>query len=196
MNGRLAYPVRDELLARLAELKAHGIEESDAREAAAWSGVAVVKKLQRLMLQKGYDTSRIRPLVASLRIYKEGVGYDRLPSPYPDITETLGVAVITVFPDVRHAFDLEPSMNLRGTSVDEPVPEAALRVLAHSEVFRQAYYVADRKWVEHDDEHFRPRRPLTLEDVEDVAQWEPVRATLGQFGQSYDHFLSRLLGLR
>jgi len=196
MNGRLAYPVRDELLAKLPDLKAQGIEEADAREAAAWSGVAVLKKLQRLMRVKGYDIGRIRPLVASLRIYREGAGYDRLPSAYPDITETLGVPILTVFPDVRHAFDLEPCMELRGTSVDEPVPERVLSVLSHSEIFRQAYYVAYRKWVEAEDERFRPHVPLALEDVDAVAQWEPVRATLGQFAQSYDHFLSRLLSLR
>ncbi len=196
MNGRLAYPVRDELLGKLPELAAHGIVEADVREAAAWSGVAIVKKLQRLMRQRGYDTSRIRPLVASLRIYKEGAGYDRLPSPYPDITEALGVAIITVFPDVRYAFDRESRMELRGASVDEPVPDAALRTLSHSEIFRQAYYVVDRQWVDREDERFKPRALLALEDVDAVARWEPVRATLGQFGQSYDHFLGRLLSLR
>ena len=87
-------------------------------------------------------------------------------------------------------------MELRGASVDEPAPEAVLRVLSHSEIFRQAYYVVDRQWVEREDERFRPLTVLALEDVEAVAEWEPVRATLGQFGQSYDRFLGRLLSLR
>ena len=76
MSGRLAFPVRDELLAKLDELATCGISEAQARGAAAWSGVAVLKRLHRLLTERGYDLTRIKPLVASLRIY-EGDGYER-----------------------------------------------------------------------------------------------------------------------
>ena len=196
MNGRLAYPVRDELLGKLDELAAYGITEADAREAAAWAGVAVVKRLHRLLQERGYDLRHIKPLVASLRIYKEGPGYDRLPSPYPDITEDVGTGIITVFPNVRRAFDAEPRIELDPLRVEEPVPERALEVLAHSEIFRQAYYVADRSWVPEEDERLRPEYELVLEDEEAVAAWPPVYNTLTQFGEGYDRFVERLVGRR
>lgn len=196
MNGRLAFPVRDELLAKLPLLAAQGISEADAREAAAWSGVLVVKKLHRLLDEKGYDLQRIRPLVASLRIYKEGPGYDRLPSAYPDVTETVGTRIITVFPNVRHALDNEPNLDLQPLRLNEPAPAHILDVLAHSEIFRQAYYVADRRWVEEEDERFRPNQVLSLEDEAAVASWTPVYNTLQEFATSYDRFVSRLMALR
>ena len=196
INGRLAHPVRDELLGKLPELGLLGISEADAREAAAWAGVAVVKKLQRLLEEKGYDLQRIRPLVASLRVYKDAPGYDRLPSPYPDVTEDLGTSIITVFPHVRRAFDEEPEMDLHPDRVHEPVPAHVLDVLAHSEIFRQTYYVADRNWVEVEDERFHPDRILTLEDERGVAAWPPVQATLRQFSDGYDGFVERLMSRR
>ncbi len=196
MNGRLAYPVRDELLEKLPELAAHGISEGDAREAAAWSAVAVVKKLTGLLAAKGYDGNHIKTLVASLRIYKDGAGYERLPSPYPDITENLGVSIITVFPNVRHAFDLESEMELNPGQVVEPVPQRVLDVLAHSEIFKQAYYVADTSWVEQEDERFRPSNPLTLEKEKAVVAWPPIYDTLTQFADGYDRFVQRLLSRR
>jgi len=167
-----------------------------SREAAAWAGVAVVKRLHRLLRERGYDLRRIKPLVASLRIYKEGPGYDRLPSPYPDITENVGTSIITVFPNVRRAFDEESEMSLDPHRIDEPVPERALEVLAHSEIFRQAYFVADRDWVPEEDERFRPEYELVLEDEEAVAAWPPVYNTLTQFGEGYDRFVERLVGRR
>ncbi|MFQ6672056.1 MAG: TIM barrel protein, partial [Candidatus Tectimicrobiota bacterium] len=196
MNGRLAYPVRDELLGKLSELAGHGITEADAREAAAWSGVAVVKRLHKLLQEKGYDLRRIKPLVASLRIYKEGPGYDRLPSPYPDITEDVGTSIITVFPNVRRAFDAETEVSLKPKRIDEPVPERALEVLAHSEIFKQGYYVADQDWVPQEEERFRPDYVLALEDEEAVAAWPPVYNTLTQFSDGYDRFVERLVGRR
>ncbi len=45
MSGRLAFPVRDELLGKLGELGRHGIDEAQARLAAAWSGIIVLKRL-------------------------------------------------------------------------------------------------------------------------------------------------------
>ena len=188
MNGRLAYPVRDELLGRLDELAGLGIDEARAREAAAWAGVAVVKRLQRLLKERGHDMGRMKPLVASLRIY-EGYVYDGLPSKFPDITEVLGTGVISVFPDVRRAFDLESDLGLAPRQVEEPLDDDILEVLSHSEIFRQAYYVADREWVPDEDQRFRPQRELTLGDEEGTVSWPPVRDTLGQFMKSYESLL-------
>jgi hypothetical protein len=196
MNGRLAYPVRDELLGQLKALEALAISEADVREAAAWSGVAVVKRLLKLLGDRGYDLQRIKQLVASLRIYKDSPGYDRLPSAYPDITEVVGTSIITVFPNVRHAFDLERKMALDANRVGEPVPERALEVLSHSEIFRQAYYVADQSWVMREDARFQPLCPLTLEQEEQVAAWPPVHNTLTQFADGYDAFVQRLRSRR
>mgnify|MGYP003863193107 FL=1 len=195
MSGRLAFPVRDELLGKLDELAAHGIDEARARVAAAWSGVAVLKRLYALMAARGYDFKRIRPLIASLRIY-EGPLHAGLPSPFPDITEVVGTPIITVFPNVRHAFDRADGIALSPTQIEEPVPPTVLDVLAHSEIFKQAYYVADRAWVPVEDERFRPAYPLALEDEEAVAEWPPVRATLAEFSKSYDSLMQRILARR
>jgi hypothetical protein len=196
MNGRLSYPVRDELLGRLDELGEQGISEADVREAAAWSGVAVVKRSLKLLGGRGYDLSRVKQLVASLRIYRDGPGYDRLPSAYPDITEDIGTSIITVFPNVRHAFDLEPEMSLEDNRIAVPVPESVLAALSHSEIFKQAYYVSDPGWGEDEDPRFRPRNVLTLEMEEEVAAWAPIHNTLTQFAAGYDRFVQRLVSRR
>lgn len=192
MSGRLAYPVRDELLSKLGELSHHGITEAAAREAAAWSGVAVLKRLYALMTARGFNLRRIRPLIASLRIY-EGNGYESLPSPFPDITEALGTSIITVFPNVRRAFDRQRGIALDPRRIEEPVPAAILDVLAHSEIFKQAYYVADPMWATADEDRFRPQQVLALEDEDAVAAWTPVRNTLAEFSHSYDSLVKRIL---
>jgi len=192
MNGRLAYPVRDELLAKRDQLAAHGIDEAKAREAAAWSGVAVLKRLHQLLRARGYDLSRIKPLVASLRIYR-GEGYDTLPSAFPDITEVMGASIISVFPNIRHAFDSEPEIALDPQRIESPVPEDILDILTHSEIFKQAYYVADGKGMEAGDDRFRPDYELTLEDETGTATWSPVHNTLTEFCNSYDAFVQRIL---
>jgi hypothetical protein len=148
------------------------------------------------MDEQGYDLQRIKPLVASLRIYKEGPGYDRLPSAYPDVTETIGTRIITVFPNVRHAFDNELQMDLHAVQVNAAVPPRVLQVLAHSEIFKQAYYVADKRWVQADDERLRPDKVLALEDEAAVAAWSPVHNTLREFAESYDRFVARLVSLK
>ncbi len=204
MNGRLAFPVRDELLAAspredgaaLPNLAPLGISEADVREAAAWSAVLVLKRLHSLMDEKGMDLARIKPLVASLRIYKGGPGHDRLPTAYPDVSETVGTRIITIFPNVRHAMDQEAELDLHPTQIAAPVPESVLKVLAHSELFKQAYYVSDKYWVANEDERFRPTRVLTLEDEAAVAAWIPVHNTLKEFGESYDRFVARLVSLK
>jgi hypothetical protein len=196
INGRLAYPVRDELLRRLPELATKGTDEADVREAAAWAGVAVVKKLHALLESKSYDLNRIRPLVASTRVYKDHPGYERLPSRYPDITETIGTGIITVFPDVRRAFDDEGNLPLSPHRVAEPVPGHVLETLANSQMFRQAYYVTGQEWVVGEDQRFRPDHELALEEEAAVAAWPPVRDTLAQFVNGYDRFVQRLMALR
>ena len=195
MNGRLAYPVRDELLAKLDELREYGIDEARAREAAAWSGVAVVKRLEKLLAKRGYDLIKVKPLVASLRIYEEAPGYDKLPSAYPDITEQVGTSIITVFPNVRHAFDALPRIELDPHQVEEPVPDQVLETLTHSEIFKQAYYVADSEWVA-DDSRFKPDYELVLEDEEKVFEYPPVYNTLTQFSEGYDRFVQRIVERR
>lgn len=192
MNGRLAYPVRDELLAKLDELAPCGIDEGRAREAAAWSGVAVVKRLHRLLGDRGYDFMKVKSLIASLRIY-QGRGYQNLPSAFPDITELIGASIISVFPNIRRAFDTQPKIEIDHRRLDEPVPDDLLEVLTHSEIFKQAYYVADRDWMPEGDDRFRPDVELTLEDESGTATWAPVRNTLTEFCESYDTFVQRIL---
>jgi len=192
MSGRLAYPVRDEMLAKLDKLAANGITEAKAREAAAWSGVAVLKRLYQLLTARDYDLTRIKPLIASLRIY-EGKGYENLPNTVPDITEVVGTSIITVFPNVRRAFDGQPAMDLDPLRIEVPVPADVLETLTHSELFKQAYYVADRAWVSEEDECFRPDHVLALEDEENVAAWLPVHNTLAEFNRSYETFVQRIL---
>jgi len=193
MSGRLAYPVRDEMLTKLDELAACGIDETRAREAAAWSGIAVLKRLYSLLTKQGYDLSRIKPLVASLRIY-EGDSYQSLPNAFPDITEIVGGAsILSVFPDIRRSFDAQPEIELDPRRIESPMPDDVLEILAHSEIFKQAYYVSDRSWIPEGDERFQPDYELTLQDEEGTAAWDPAHNTLTQFCDSYDTFVQRIL---
>lgn len=192
MNGRLAFPVRDELLARLDTLAAHGIDENRAREAAAWAGVALVKRVENLLARKGFDRERVKTLVASLRIY-QGDSYRDLPSPFPDITETIGAGVISVFPNIRRPFDAHAGLTFDPRRIESPVPSHIMDVLAHSEIFKQAYFVADRAWATAEDEQFRPAQVLQLEDEAKVAAWSPVYNTLTEFIKSYDVMVERIL---
>jgi transaldolase len=193
MNGRLAYPVRDELLAKLDQLAAHGIDEAKGREAAAWAGVAVIKRAYRLMKERGYDLTHVKPLIASLRIY-EGPMYANLPSAFPDMTEITGASILSVFPNVRRAFDARSGITLEPQQIESPVPDHILEALTHSEIFKQAYYVADRDWVPDEDERFRPNDVLALEDEAGTAAWPPVYNTLTQFCDAHDAFVQRILG--
>lgn len=192
MSGRFAYPVRDDLLARLDQLAAYGIDETKARQAAAWAGIAVTRKLHQLLLRNSYDVSRIRPLIASARIY-DGAHHEGLPHPFMDLTEVVGVSLITVFPKIRRPFDALPDPGFDGCRVNQPVPEEVLTTLAHSEVFKQGYYVADRRWLPDEEERFRPEHILTLSDEAGVAAWPPAHHTLTEFGQAYDKFIERIL---
>ena len=194
MNGRLAYPVRDELLGHLDDFKARGITEGQVRTAAAWSGVAVTRRLHRLLAEQGYDLSKVRPLIASLRWY-EGEGYESVPNPCPDVIECAGVSVITIFPNVRHALDALDNIEWRPSAIGDDVAAEHLEILKESELFKQAYHVADTAWVA-DDSAFAPEFEITLEDESSTVAFVPVSATLTEFGGVYDVFVRRLLGRR
>lgn len=169
MNGRMAYPVRD-------EMKEKGIE--GGVEAARWAGVEVARKAYRRLYDPsakaglGIDPERVKLLIASLRIYDDWI---------PDISELWGSGVITIFPDVRRKFD-NHQRDFDGKTVLRTTPAEAMEVLFKSEIFRQAW------WTPGDPEKHRPKRVLTLkpEDSEALAQWPPVRNTLGQFIDLYE----------
>ncbi len=191
MSGRLAFPVRDELLGKLGSLASFGIDEGQARYAAAWSGVAVLKRLHSELDRRGFDPTRVRPLIASLRVY-DGEGYRGLPSTIPDITETVGTGVITIYPNIRRAFDAAGALELDPRRIDEPVPEAVFGTLRHSEIFKQAYWTADGQ----NDPRLRPAQPLDLADTGATAGWLPVRNTLAEFVKAYDGFVARIIQRR
>jgi len=161
MNGRLAGPVVEELDPSLAG-------------AGRLAGVAVTKRLQQELYgngppAKGYDSARVRILVASLRDYSGAI---------PDVEETLGVPVITVFPDIRRAFDASPRQ-LDVESVWRDPDGEILHQLVQSEIFRQAYYLPG------DPDGFRPMQPLSLEDDDRVQAWAPVQRTVTGFSEAY-----------
>ncbi|OGO15006.1 MAG: hypothetical protein A2Y93_11475 [Chloroflexi bacterium RBG_13_68_17] len=195
MTGRLAFAVRDELLAATQALFRNGITEDDVRSAAAWSGIAVIKKFHGALGRLGVDTSRVRPLVASLRVY-EGAAYAGLPTPIPDITEALGTRIITVFPNVRRAYDQLKNPQVRPSAIDQPVPARALEILRHSEVFKQAYYVEAPLAVADRGGPYLPAHPLSLADEAAVADWPPVKSTLSEFCLGYDRFVQKILERR
>ena len=70
--------------------------------------------------------------------------------------------------------------------VEQEVPAEVLNVLAHSELFRQAYDADD------EDARFCPTKVLTLQDEAGVLAWSPVHHTLTQFIDSYDALLGRV----
>jgi transaldolase len=199
MNGRLAFPVRDELLSRCDELAQSGIDTAAARQAAAWAGIAVAKRLYTWLQKRQSEPKKIKLLVASLRIYA-GPGYEQLPSACPDITELLGADLISVFPNIRRPFDRTPGLPLDPQRIRAPVPPEVLAILAHSQLFRQAYAVGGPGWqldepaVEPDG--FQPAEPLRLDRVAHTAAWTPVHDTLSEFCASYDRFVERLAARR
>ena len=183
MNGRLANPVRDELVA-------DGVQ--GGAEAARWSGVAVARKIFRKLYGTGglgIDNDRIRLLVASLRIYDDWL---------PDITELWNVPAITIFPNVRRAFDARPRP-FDARSIEKETPAEALQTLFSSEIFRQAYW-----WSSDNESDAKPKNVLSLDSAaaEAVATWAPVKQTLNQFIDEYHKMgdmvtqrMARLAGL-
>lgn len=164
MNGRLAFPVRDELLAL-------GIP--NARKTAQYAGVAVAKKAYKLLYSKknlGYNPAKVKLLIASLRNYDDF---------FPDITELVGISIITVFPNIRHQFDSDPR-TLNPTAVQNPVDESILKSLCQSEIFKQAYYLPG------DPDVFKPQSVLSLDKTNEVQNWAPVKATLDGFTHAHE----------
>ena len=168
MNGRLAFPVRDELLAMGA---------AGAEKASEFAGVETTRKIYNKMYSPesagglGIQKSKVRIMNASLRIYGTEI---------PDIAEIWGSPAITVFPNVRRAYDAIGRSFTHGT-VENSTPAQAMEVLVKSEIFRQAW------WVPGDDEALRPARQLSLEKKDDdyVVAWQPIAETLKAFIQTY-----------
>lgn len=162
MNGRLADPV-------IGELKNFG---EDFAQAGRWAGVAVAKRLyQKLYASideggRGYDSKRIRIVVASLRNYEGS---------FPDITELIGAPIITVFPNIRRTFDSKERV-IDPAGIEKPMDDGLLEKLLRSELFRQAYY-------DPDDDNYKPNLPFSLEDEENVLNYPPVKNTMGQFSE-------------
>jgi hypothetical protein len=185
MNGRLAFPVRDELLGKLEALAAHGIDESAARQAAAWSGVIIAKRLYQILKERGIDQSRTKILIASLRVY-QGESYQALPSAFPDITEITGARLLSVFPNVRYAYDHAKPVDIQPSQIEAPLPAGIMDILAHSEIFKQAYYMPG------DEQRWLPTQELTLQDEQGTFTWPPVYNTLTEFIKSYNTTVQRI----
>jgi transaldolase len=177
MNGRMSFPVRDELKARNVE---GGVD------AARWAGVEVARKAYHGLYDPkdkgglGISTKRVKLLIASLRIYGDWI---------PDISELWGCPVITIFPNVRRAWDAHPR-DFDGKAVLGVTPRKDLEIMLKSEIFRQAW------WMPGDPVEWKPARVLTLDpaDAEELAKWPPVAQTLGQFIDLYDQMGQLVVG--
>lgn len=169
MNGRMAYPVRD-------DLKENNIE--GGVEAARWAGVEVARKSYHGLYDSkedgglGISTERVKLLIASLRIYGDWL---------PDISELWGCPVITIFPNVRRTWDSHVR-DFDGNAVLGITPAEDIEIMLKGEVFRQAW------WMPGDSVEQKPARQLTLDPkgAEDLIEWPPVANTIGQFIDLYD----------
>ena len=169
MNGRMAYPARD-------DLKARGVE--GGVEAARWAGVEAARKSYHGLYDSkeegglGIDPGRVKLLIASLRVYGDWL---------PDISELWGCPVITIFPNVRRKWDSH-SRDFDGKSVLGTTPAEDLETMLQGEVFRQAW------WMPGDPDKWKPAQPLSLDlkDADAVLAWPPVANTIGQFIDLYD----------
>jgi transaldolase len=169
MNGRMAFPVRDEL---------KRIGTKGGEEASRWAGVEVARKSYHRLYDSadlgglGIDPSRVKLLIASLRIYDDWL---------PDISELWGCPVITFFPNVRRKYDSH-SRGLDGSSVLNETPPNDVDTLMQSEIFRQAW------WLPGDSKNQCPEKILKLTDTgqEDLITWEPVANTMKQFIELYN----------
>lgn len=164
MNGRLSFPVRDELSDKKKE---------DMSEAYRYAGVEVTRTLYRFLKEMGGkdDTAAPQILNASLRIYGTEI---------PDISEIWGTSSITVFPNVRRAYDATERNDAVDT-VTAHTDAQALKEMRESEIFQQAIYLQT------DDSSTKPERPLSMEkdDNDAVLAWEPIALTLAQFKEEY-----------
>ncbi len=172
MNGRLAFPVRDQLIAMKGDEEGNGTYVKASRRV----GVEVTRKLFRRLYSPrtsgghALDRRRVGIMNASLRIYGDSI---------PDITDIWGSPAITIFPNARHALDrMERIFDPQAVAAGEDTSAVAL--LRESEIFRQAYYLPG-------DETGRPDRELSLTEGEEraVELWEPISQTLTQFLASH-----------
>ena len=169
MNGRMAFPARDEMKNR---------NIPNGPEATRWAGVEVARKTYRLLYSPedsgglGVDPDRVKLLIASLRVYDNWI---------PDITELWGCPVITIFPDVRRSFD-STKRDFNPLSVNNQTPADQMDIMFESEIFKQAW------WTPQDNHRGKPDHALTLyeKDAADLIAWPPVANTLGQFTELYD----------
>jgi hypothetical protein len=185
MNGRLAFPVRDELLGKLDTLLAQGIDEAAARRAAAWSGVIIARRLYQALKEHGIDQRRAKILIASLRIY-QGESYRGLPSAFPDITEITGARLLSVFPNVRYAYDHAAPVDIQPCQIEAQPPDGVIDILMYSEIFKQAYYMPG------DEQRLQPAQELTLQDEQGTFTWPPVLNTLTEFIKSYNTLVQNI----
>lgn len=171
MNGRLAFPVRDQLVAEHPSQKEHLLET------AKWVGVDVTRHLYEKLYAGtsegglALDPRRMRIMNASLRIYGTDI---------PDVLEIWGSPSITIFPNVRHALNAVPR-TYDPDAVRKPIGTEVRRANAKSEIFRQSWYV------DGDAQEFAPATQLVLPktDPVDITTWVPIAETLGQFLGSY-----------
>lgn len=177
MNGRMAFPVRDEL---------SGCGVPGGVEAARWAGVEVARKAERRLYEPadrgglGVDRNRVKIMIASLRLYEDWI---------PDISELWGIPLITVFPNIRRAYDSR-KRELHGRAVSGTTPHDSMEILWQSEIFRQAW------WMPGDGKAGRPESQITLQDKDRpaLASWPPVANTLNQFIDLYEQMGQRIVG--
>lgn len=168
MNGRLAYPVRDELAA---------LDQEISSTSSWYAGVEVTRHIFKKFYRSpsdgglGLDPEKIKILNASLRVYGEEI---------PDISSIWGTPLITIFPNVRRAYDLIKRFD-SSDSISCQTDVSVMEDLKMSELFRQAW------WVPQDDESFKPKTELTLneKDEDAVLNWLPIKQTLQQFISEY-----------
>lgn len=168
MNGRLAYPVRDELAA---------LEQNIPSTSSWFAGVEVTRHIFQKFYRSpsegglGLNPEKIKILNASLRVYGEEI---------PDISSIWGTSLITIFPNVRRSYDAMKRFD-SSDSINCQTDASVMEDLKKSELFRQAW------WVPQDDESFKPKTELTLSenDEEAVLDWLPIKQTLQQFISEY-----------
>ncbi|NCB00763.1 MAG: hypothetical protein EOM67_01180 [Spirochaetia bacterium] len=171
MNGRLAFPVRDDLVEKFPLGKETYLESSKL------VGVDVTKHLYEKMYGPkekgglGVDPKRVRIMNASLRIYGDEI---------PDVLSIWGTPSITIFPNVRYALNHKERTYL-SDAVTKSVDDSTRALNAKSEIFRQSW------WVEGDEASLAPKEKLTLKGntPEEIITWGPIEATQTQFLGSY-----------
>lgn len=175
MNGRIAFPVKDELIENNIE---------NGEEASKMVGVEITRHLYNALYSSkeeggiGTTPSKVKIMNASLRNYGSDI---------PDLTEIWGSPLITIFPNARRCLDSV----LRENKIDTihcKTPVDTIKVLMESELFRQAY------WCETDPKCNMPTEyiPFNLENENRICEWKAVSATLNQFLGAYDGMIERV----